>query len=253
MIPAKKSNSSTFTELHKRIVNNIGELGMMLTKMKEERLFLEGGFKTFKEYAESLGKNYHWAWRQMASAKVAEQLDVPVPNVATAQAIAKVPQRKREAVVSRAFKATEGRLSAPAIQSAAKPPQRPPIKPPVVERPTHSGIKDGTGLEVPIECLEMWNRGPEAQELLTTISRLKSTLKKAHESKDPFFGEVDFNDAIAKLTMLYENIKGAKPFAVCPDCNGVIKGGCPECRYRGFISEFRWFNCIPEEKRKMRE
>lgn len=247
MIPVKKKASgSTFAELHKRIVNNIGELGMMLTKMKEEQLFKEGGFKTFREYAESLGKNYHWAWRQMASAKVAQELGVPVPSVAVAQAIAKVPQRKRQAVIERAFNATEGRLSAPAIQIASKPVQKPP-------KPVSTGIKDGTGLEVPPECLEMWNRGQEAQELLTTISRLKSTLKKAQESKDPFFGEVDFNDANAKLSMLYENIKGAKPFAVCPDCNGVIKGGCPECRYRGFISEFRWFNCIPEEKRKMRE
>ena len=99
---------------------------------------------------------------------------------------------------------------------------------------------------MPDELLSLWARRQEAQKILTTISRLKGTLEKAQESKDKLFRAVNFNSALILCKNLYSEVLEARPYAVCPACQGLV--GCKWCCETGLVSESRWKR-IPSELR----
>ena len=68
----------------------------------------------------------------------------------------------------------------------------------------------------------LWLRADEVQELLTTLSRVKGALRAAQENKDMLFAEVNFSSALSQLDQAWHDIKTAKPFAVCPACQGQL-------------------------------
>jgi len=88
--------------------------------------------------------------------------------------------------------------------------------------------------------------------MLTTLSRVKGALRKAQETKDPLFSEVLFSSALSQLDQAWTDIKTAKPFAVCPACQGQIPEQCRLCHGRGLISEFRWSTCVSREDKEFR-
>ncbi len=52
------------------------------------------------------------------------------------------------------------------------------------------------------------------------------------------YAEVNFSSALSQLEQLWTDIKTAKPFAVCPTCQGQVPDKCTLCRGRGLISEY---------------
>lgn len=137
------------------------------------------------------------------------------------------------------------KYKAPARPSASLPPKRP-------EEPP-AKTKDATNIEVPEEIVEYWDTTfSESQRLLTLVSEVRTRLKRAQESNEPAFRELkaSFNGIVAHLDQVYADLKCVKPYAVCPECNGVKTKGCEVCRGRGFISEFYWKNNISIELKK---
>ena len=55
------------------------------------------------------------------------------------------------------------------------------------------------------------------------------------------------------LDQAWADIKTAKPFAVCPTCQGQIPDKCTLCYGRGLISEHRWNTCVTREDKEFRE
>jgi hypothetical protein len=115
---------------------------------------------------------------------------------------------------------------------------------------------DSTNLPLPPEILTFWNSAmEESHRLLTMVSELRTTLKKAEETNNPIFREVDFNDDLAKLDMLYADLKRTRPYAVCFSCNGVTatgaKNSCTDCKGRGFVSQYFYDVCIDSETKKV--
>ena len=88
--------------------------------------------------------------------------------------------------------------------------------------------------------------------MLTTLSRVKGALRSAQENKDKLFAEVNFSSALSQLDQAWTDIKTAKPFAVCPTCQGQIPEQCRMCHGRGLISEFRWNTCVTREDKEFR-
>ena len=132
-----------------------------------------------------------------------------------------------------------------------------PIQPtsPVVASPLPpppAAVVDGTGWPVPTQLIPLWQRADEAQELLTILSRVKGTLRSAQENKDKLFAEVNFSSALSQLDQAWTDIKTAKPFAVCPSCQGQLPDNCTLCRGRGLISEHRWNTCVTSEDKAFR-
>ena len=123
---------------------------------------------------------------------------------------------------------------------------------PTVPPPPPSQILDGTGWPIPTQLIPLWQRTDEVQEMLTTLSRVKGALRTAQENKDKLFAEVNYSSALSQLDQAWTDIKTAKPFAVCPTCQGQLPDKCTLCRGRGLISEHRWNTCVTREDKEFR-
>ena len=71
--------------------------------------------------------------------------------------------------------------------------------------------------------------------------------------KTVLFAEVNFSSALSQLDQAWTDVKTAKPFAVCPTCQGQLPDQCTLCRGRGLISEYRWTTCVTREDKEFRE
>ena len=138
------------------------------------------------------------------------------------------------------------RASTDANGSEAKPAVKPPLPLPP------SQILDGTGWPIPTQLIPLWQRAGEVQEMLTALSRVKGALRSAQENKDKLFAEVNFSSALSQLDQAWTDIKTAKPFAVCPTCQGQLPDQCTLCKGRGLISEHRWNTCVTREDKEFR-
>lgn len=121
------------------------------------------------------------------------------------------------------------------------------------EEPKKVITRDGTGVQVPEENVEFWDRSVEkAQRLMSMISEVRTELKQASTGQhinSLHYVEIDMQDCVAKLDQIYADVKRAMPYAVCPDCQGKITKNCPACKGRGHVSKFYWETHVPEEKK----
>lgn len=107
---------------------------------------------------------------------------------------------------------------------------------------------DAVGRPIPSEAREIWGRRQEAQDLLTAISQVRSIVRRAQDEKDLLFAEMNFSSAMAHLDQAYATIETAKPYAVCPSCQGLL--GCRLCCGRRVISKYRWDTCVTREQKE---
>jgi hypothetical protein len=119
--------------------------------------------------------------------------------------------------------------------------------------PPPASVVDGTGWPIPTHLIPLWQRTDEVQEILTTLSRVKGALRAAQENKDKLFTEVNFSSALSHLDQVWSDVKTAKPFAVCPGCQGQLPDQCTLCRGRGLLSEHRWNACVTSEDKAFRD
>jgi len=118
--------------------------------------------------------------------------------------------------------------------------------------PPPSRVLDATGWPIPTQLIPLWQRAAEVQEMLTILSRVKGALRAAQENRDKLFAEVNFSSALSQLDQAWTDVKTAKPFAVCPNCQGQLPDQCTLCRGRGLISEHRWNTCVTREDKEFR-
>ncbi len=118
--------------------------------------------------------------------------------------------------------------------------------------PAPGQVLDATGWPIPTQLIPLWQRAGEVQELLTVLSRVKGALRSAQENRDMLFAEVNFSSALSQLDQAWTDVKTAKPFAVCPTCQGQVPDKCTLCRGRGLISEHRWNTCVTREDKEFR-
>ena len=215
------------------------EVGEALTEIRDKKLYrLDYG--TFEEYCQK-----KWGWTRQHCYRLIQAAPVlkcnpGVTNLKTAVALSSVPPPRRAGIVQKIVAAGQ-KVTAAAVAKLA--PKR--------ATASTTGFLDATGLEVPPECLPLWQRIPEAQAMLSNISTLRGSLRTAQTESDPLFVEVDFTGCLANLNQVYVDLQRAKPYAVCPTCAGLESKGCLTCKGRGFVSEFYWRNCVPEETKQL--
>jgi hypothetical protein len=149
------------------------------------------------------------------------------------------------AAESRETSVPAAKASPEASREAAQAPTR---KGPPPPKPRQ---KDRTGLDIPIESKELWDKADEkAGDILRRVSEIKNDLKRALEEQDIIFVEAELQPKVAALELMHTRLKRAIPHAVCPDCNGKIPKDCQVCKGRGFVSKFYWDTHVPEEIKK---
>jgi hypothetical protein len=150
---------------------------------------------------------------------------------------------------------------------------------PHITQPTKKEKKNGpvdkTGLEVPQECLELWERGTRdgeravvrgtvertAQEMVTLLRIVIANVKGRMDNSDGLFVECDLQQVGAWLNQSIKEIECAIPEYICWQCNGKTPKGCDVCsgpkgrklqNGRGFVSKHYWNQNCPEEIKTMR-
>ena len=262
-------NSERLEELEKLIAKGqqtFVEVGMALAEIRDLRLY-KREYSSFAEYCQ-----IKWGWKRtyahyiIDSAEVVKSLPLKVftavNSVAATRELAKVDPAQRGELVQAIV--DEGkRVSAPEVRRRLPPP--PMVRAggngnghpagaasSTVTPPPPSQVLDGTGWPIPTQLIPLWQRSQEVQEMLTVLSRVKGTLRTAQENKDKLFAEVNFSSALSQLDQAWTDIKTAKPFAVCPTCQGQVPDKCTLCRGRGLISEHRWNTCVTREDKEFR-
>jgi hypothetical protein len=214
--------------------NTFVAVGMALTDIRERRLYRQD-YDTFEAYCQM-----KWGWsRQRASQMIQaavvvkqlpENLSTRVDTEKAARALAKVPEDKRAKVVAAATK--DGRVTTKAVKNAIK------------DEEAEEEIRDVDGVKVPKALRPLWNRSNEVAAVLWGLSTMKSKLKQAQENDDPLWRQVNFSAVLGDLQKAWTGIHVAKPYAVCPQCQGhpdtQPKGNCRLCLGVGIIGKFRY-------------
>jgi hypothetical protein len=235
---------SRFKVLYSRVLKNGVELGADLAEIKENDLWVEGGFNSWADLCNSVKISLKTAWQLIQSAEIQKTLpEIEIPNPSVARELGKIALPQRRQVAQEAISESGGKMTAKSVKKAAKKlPGR---------NINASSQKDGTGLPIPPEIQTFWNRNEEADFLLSMISKVRLSLENGQKSKDLLFRFVAIQYCVAKLKMVAEELQCAKSYAVCPKCNGILFESCPDCRNRGTLPKFNW-NMVPEEIRNMR-
>ena len=111
-------------------------------------------------------------------------------------------------------------------------------------------VFDSTDHPVPDCILEDWLRAEKVKSLMSQLSSIRCQVKDGIEN-DIVYAELS-NADISDFNQCYTHLKQALPFAVCPTCQGVNRKKCTTCKQKGFLSEFRWKQCVPSEIKEMR-
>lgn len=220
--------------------------GNALAEIQERKLYREESL-TFEHFCL---KNWNWkkshVYRLIQGAATVKTSPAggQIPNERVARELAKYPPEKHRNIIASVSESGKP-LTAPAVAKAV----RESAPKPVI-------ILDETGYPVPEKALRYWERREEVQGLLTTVSRLRTLLKAAKDNKDLLFVEVTQHDStfqgvMASLDQCYASIKRAKPFCVCPTCQGRLVEKCAICGGRGIISEIL-YQRVPTEIKKLR-
>jgi hypothetical protein len=112
-------------------------------------------------------------------------------------------------------------------------------------------ICDSIGTELGPEVVPFWNRKKEVQEMLESISKMKTAI--IDSNGDPMWSHARQN-SIDALTQAYRAIKEAMPFAVCTTCFGTPSlqpDGCSTCANKGLLSKWQWQHQSPAEIKKL--
>ena len=260
------------------------EVGLALAEIRDVRLY-KREYSGFEEYCRK-----KWGWTRQHAYRLIEAAPVAkchqlVTNESVARELARVEPTRRAGVVQEIVEAGQPVTAAeirrhlpppPMVRRAADSavggksgaPKVSPIGDTFGEGgdgrdgtdgtngavpPPPGQVLDATGWPVPTQLIPLWQRGDEVQEVLTNLSRLKGLVRSVEEKRDMLYAEMHFSSALAQLEQLWADFKTAKPFAVCPTCQGQVPDQCTLCRGRGLISEFRWNTCVTREDKEFRE
>ena len=257
------AESKRLLELEKTIARGkktFVEVGLALAEIRDLKLY-KHEHNSFEVYCrEKWGWTRQHAYRLIEAAPIAE-CNLQVTSLNQARELAKAVPATRAGVVQTIVDAGKP-VTAAEIKRHLPPPPVPPGKMPgstagkmpaaTLPPPPPSKILDGTGWPIPTQLIPLWQRTDEVQEMLTTLSRVKGALRAAQDKNDTLFAEVNYSSALSQLDQAWADIKTAKPFAVCPTCQGQIPDKCALCKGRGLISEHRWNTCVTREDKEFR-
>ena len=225
----------------------------ILLKIKEGRLW-RSKYKSFKDYCEQRwGLTRQRIYQMMEAYEVVgslpDDLASLITNEGQVRALSKSPPGKRGSALRIA--ASRGPVTAAAIEKAADEQSKPRSIAPRIERKHEY---DDVGTPIPDDAMPFWKRRQEAQDLLTAVTKIKSTVTERKNVNDPFFMRIS-NSVIYDLQTVYQHLLECKPYAVCTTCQGTPSlqpQGCNFCKNTGLISKHQWDTQSLEEVKAMR-
>ena len=109
-----------------------------------------------------------------------------------------------------------------------------------------AGPVDKTGRPIEGKVAEAFARRQEIQHLMTLVSRVKMSVLKAVEAKDPLYADINPSRFEAEANSLHHQLRSALPHAMCPYCRAA---GCRACLGRGWVGQALFERAPSELKR----
>ena len=109
--------------------------------------------------------------------------------------------------------------------------------------PAAEVVTDRVGRPIEGKAADAFRRRHEMQALVLAVMKVKSTVLKAVEAKDPLYTDILPTRFQADCANVIRQLKAAMPHAACPYCRAA---GCKACQGRGWIGELAW-NAAPRE------
>jgi len=109
--------------------------------------------------------------------------------------------------------------------------------------PAAEVVTDQVGHAVEGKVADAFRRRHEMQALVLAVMKVRSTVLKAIEAKDPLYTDILPTQFQADCGNVIRQLKAAMPHAACPYCRSA---GCKACHGRGWIGELAW-NAAPRE------
>jgi hypothetical protein len=245
--------------------------GAALREIKEKN-FWRAEYETWQEFIET---EYGWTHRYVnqliVDADAINSLPAGLRKFITshqaAKALASIPENLRAAVVEDVTKGGSKPAKAKEIKKLSPPPPKPkktsppPPKsgkkssPPAPKPKAPKEPTDETGLVIPEEIRDLWNKAENPEEvrgLLVWLRAIENKCFIAKRDQDLIYAEVNLDDVSAKASSAISELKLALPYAVCPSCQGKLPKDCLLCKGKGFLSKFRWDTAVSEEIKAIR-
>jgi hypothetical protein len=248
MTASEKSEFRLCEQVISRHKQALIETADALRTIRDKRLYRDE-FKTFENYCqERWGFNKDRASQLITAKVVLDSLPkevitkVSIQNERQIRAISQISGKSLPEVLKKASE--NGRLSAAKIEAAAR----------EVEASKPDIELDQTGRSVPDGIRDEWRRAEStARRLRALMSEVKVAVEKGtNSSPDRIWSELSngdvsiFEEGYAKLGLLL-------PYAVCTTCQGRAQQKCKLCHGRGWLSKFRYRQCVPAEVRALAE
>jgi hypothetical protein len=109
--------------------------------------------------------------------------------------------------------------------------------------PTAEVVTDQVGHAVEGKVADAFRRRHEMQALVLAVMKVRSTVLKAVEAKDPLYTDILPTQFQADCGNAIRQLKAAMPHAACPYCRAA---GCKACHGRGWIGKLAW-DAAPRE------
>ena len=275
MKPAKTPLTATearrFAACKKQISEGLQtcfDTGLALTEIRDSKLYRED-FNTFDEFCRQtyqFGKAY--AYRLIGSSEIKQDIESRSPTAAKlitneqqARALAEVPPGDQVKLLKDLAR-DGGVVTADAIR--AKTGSTFNDTPTTIDRnvsPVGDKSKkqspeelDKEGWPIPTVALDAWHRAEtESKIALAAVSKLRTALKDAEETKDVIYAAFRFQENIAHLTSVFNNLKQVVPHGVCTACQGKLADHCEECKGRGFVSGLEYQMYSKDQVKEMRK
>jgi hypothetical protein len=252
---------SDLDRLEKVIETSLANGGVALTQIRDKKLYLRD-YDSFEGYCQG-----RWGWSRKrgdqlirAAAVIQALPDKMLPMVANERQVrelSKITPEERQKVL-KALKDSNTPITAKSIKKALSPEEQAQKDIEEASKPEANGapkvVRDTKGTPIPEPAMVYWNRKQEVQDMLTSITRLKSFLRGKQEEHDQLFNNHCCQSATESLSAAYTTLTNALPYAVCLDCEGHPElNGCLHCHGTGVMGKYTYERYPYPEKRELRE
>ena len=211
----------------------------VMTLLKDE----EWGKRSVRWIPESAGVS------KTLVSDIKNEVDCPKRTVAKMAVTGKDGRTTNTVAIAESNTATKSKPAASApietfIDNDPEPPPAPKARP---KEPTTNLPKDMIGGDIDNpQVAEVFNRRQEIGGLMNEVSRIKSTVNKAINDKDPLFYGINPTRFQADCDSIRRQLKFTLPHAVCSYCGGQGKN-CKPCKGSGWLSEDAHDRYVPED------
>ena len=111
---------------------------------------------------------------------------------------------------------------------------------------------DRFGNKIPESIVDGWVRAIDFAAVLATMIECRTMIESGIKNNDVILREISCS-TLSVIKQACIELKCVIPYTVCPTCQGRKPDRCSLCRGRGYISEYRYKNCVPDKVRELHE